>query len=477
MKITTEDLRRRIGELAGKSREKVTETLQEVSRNLPWSMPEAQESPAAEAPQDAGETHLELARDSLRELIEDPRVPAQVREALHDDYAQVQAMLEKLEHGHIHIAAFGRVSVGKSATLNALLGEERFSTSPLHGETKHAQMGAWDQYQSGGVFLIDTPGLNEVDGEARERLAHEVVGRADLVLFIVDGDLTETEIRALRTLVDARRPVILALNKADRYTAAERAIVVEALKQHSEGLIARENIVSIKAKPAERLVIRVGEDGSETEEWQQPPPDVEPLRRRLWELLESEGQTLVALNASLFAGRLSDEVGRRILEVRRDLGEELIRTYAVSGGVTVAFNPIPLVDLGAAAAVDLSMVVHLSRVYGLPLSRSEASGLVKTVFTQMTALMGVVWATHLLSTALKLGTAGLSAVVTGGAQGVVAYYSTFLVGQATERYLAQGKSWGEGGPKQVVREILDGLDRRSILAQARADLRARLNSA
>jgi hypothetical protein len=50
------------------------------------------------------------------------------------------------------------------------------------------------------------------------------------------------------------------------------------------------------------------------------------------------------------------------------------------------------------------------------------------------------------------------------------------VGQAAERYLAQGKSWGEGGPKRVVREILDSLDRDSILEQARADIRARLRS-
>lgn len=176
----------------------------------------------AKAPSDTppldGNDHLQLARDSLRELLDDPRVPQEVRDSLADDYAQVQNMLDKLDQGHIHIAAVGRVSVGKSATLNALLGQDRFSTSPLHGETKHAQFGRWDEYQSGGVFLIDTPGLNEVDGEDRERLAHEVAARADLVLFIVDGDLTESEIRALRILQGHRRPILLVFNKADRYT-------------------------------------------------------------------------------------------------------------------------------------------------------------------------------------------------------------------------------------------------------------------
>ena len=81
---------------------------------------------------------------------------------------------------------------------------------------------------------------------------------------------------------------------------------------------------------------------------------------------------------------------------------------------------------------------------------------------------------HVVASALNLGTGGLSAVVTGGAQGAVAYYGTYVVGRAAERYLANGKSWGDAGPKLAVREILDSLDRESILAQAKADIRARL---
>jgi GTP-binding protein Era len=124
----------------------------------------------------SGDTHLALARDSLRELLDDQRVPPPVRAALADEYRQLQLLLEKIEHGHIHIAVFGRVSVGKSALLNALLGEMRFSTSPLHGETTRAAHARWQEYDAGGVFLIDTPGINEVAGEAREQLAHDVAG-------------------------------------------------------------------------------------------------------------------------------------------------------------------------------------------------------------------------------------------------------------------------------------------------------------
>lgn len=418
--------------------------------------------------------HLALARESLRELLNDSRVPDEVREALAQDYAQVQSMLDKLEHGHIHIAAFGRVSVGKSATLNALLGAEQFSTSPLHGETKRAQMGSWSEYQSGGVFLVDTPGLNEVSGEAREQLAHDVASRSDLILFVVDGDLTESEIKALRILTAQRRPVLLVFNKVDRYTRQDREILMTALRRHTSGYIDPRNIVMVSAKPAERLVILVDDQGNETETMRQPKSDVQALRERLWILLDTEGKTLAALNASLFAGNLSDQVARHILDVKRDLGENVIRSWCVAKGVAVAMNPIPIADLAAALAVDVSMVVHLSRLYGMPLTRWEAGGLIKTIASQMAVVMGATWLINGLASLLKVGTAGLSTLVTGGAQGAVAYYSTYIVGQATELYLVQGKSWGEGGPKQVVQEILNSLDRDSILAQAREDIAQRL---
>ncbi|MEQ8204570.1 MAG: GTPase, partial [Woeseia sp.] len=149
-----------------------------------------------------GSRHLTLARESLTELIDDARLPPGVRDSLAHDYAEVQAMLDKLEHGHLHIAAVGRVSTGKSSLLNALIGETRFASSPLHGETRHSSMAEWNEVSAGGVFLIDTPGLDEAGGEDRERIAREAAARADLVIFVLDGDITDTELQALRTIVE-----------------------------------------------------------------------------------------------------------------------------------------------------------------------------------------------------------------------------------------------------------------------------------
>lgn len=425
------------------------------------------------APGDGNDDHLTLARESLRHLVNDQRLPEGLRESLAHDYAAVQAMLEKIEHGHVHFAAVGRVSTGKSSLLNALIGEELFSVSPLHGETRHSSMQAWKEIEAGGVYLLDTPGLDEAGGEEREALAVEVAERSDLVLFVIDADLTDTELAALRLLLGMGRPVIIVLNKKDLYTATELERLLVAIRRRTEGLVDPAHVVAVAAAPRAQVVVEL-EDGVERTRERARATDVETLRLRLWEILEAEGKTLAALNASLFASNLSDQVGRRILAARREIGDRLVRTYCIGKGIAVALNPVPVADLFAAAFIDVGMLVHLSRVYGLPLSRREAGSLIGVIAAESAAITATVWAVHLGSSALKLGTAGLSTAATAAAQGAVAWYSTLIVGRVAAEYLSRGKSWGESGPKKVVKRILDTLDRDSVLSDARREIRARL---
>ena len=426
--------------------------------------------------QDRDSDHLALARESLRNLIDDARLPAGVRESLSHDYDAVQGMLDKLEHGHIHLAVFGRVSTGKSSLLNALIGEPVFAVSPLHGETRHSAMQEWNEEESGGVFLIDTPGLDEAGGDDRELMAREVTQRSDLVIFVVDSDITESELAALRKLLAQGRPVIVVLNKSDLYTAEECERLLVSIRTRTEGIVAAEHIVSVAAQPRPQAVIEIGADGQEPATERHRPPDIEALQLKLWDILDAEGKTLAALNASLFASDLSDQVGRRILAARKDIGDKLVRTYCVAKGIAVAFNPVPVADLFAAAFIDVGMVVHLSRVYDLPLSQKEAGSLIGVIAAESAAIMATVWAIHLGSSALKIGTFGWSVIATAAAQGAVAYYSTLIVGRVAADYLAKGKSWGESGPKLVVQKILDSLDRDTVLNDAKREIKARLRA-
>lgn len=383
-------------------------------------------------------------------------------------------LLNKIENEEIHVAVLGRVSVGKSSLLNALAGEAIFSTSPLHGETRQVDRTAWRSYDAGGVFLIDTPGLDEAEGESREAMAHEAAGRADLILFVVDADLTSSELTALQQLHTSGSLVLLVLNKADRYSNSEQEALLASIRKHAHDMVPDENILAVSADPAEQTIISIDENGVERETRRKPDPDIQPLIDRLWDIIEMEGKSLAALNASLFAGRVSDSVTQRIMQTRRALAERMIRYYSIAKGLGVAVNPVPVADLAAAAAIDSAMVYHLARIYDLPMSRRESGKLVAVIFAQLALLMGAIWTVHLASSLLKITSAGLSTLITASGQGAIAYYGTYLVGQITERYLEQGKSWGEGGPKQVTEEILSGMDKDSIIETARVDILNRL---
>jgi len=440
-----------------------------------WLAPDSASAVVTPAPHSATTGSMRIA-DSLRNLLDDPTIPASVRNELATDFGRIENMLDKLERGELHAAVFGRVSTGKSALGNALLGREAFSVGVLHGTTTDVPHAMLDEAQHDGLVLIDTPGINELDGEARERLAFEVAEVSDLVIFVCDGDLTREELDALKTLAATQRPLLLALNKADRYGKDELGSLLEHLRLRVSGLVRAEDVIAVAARPATQRVLEIDAQGREQAHEQARAPDVAALRERLLAIAAREGKTLSAINAGLYAGRLTDQVSARIAETRQAVAAKLIRNYCLAKGVAVALNPIPVADLLAAAGLDAAMVVQLSRVYGLPLTRAESGRLVAVISAQLAALMGAIWGLQLVASALKGVTAGLSVVVTAAAQGALAWYATVLIGRAAERYLIAGKSWGEQGAKRAVAEIVASLDRDSILREAREEILKRLKS-
>jgi small GTP-binding protein len=440
-----------------------------------WLQPAIAGQPAVAPPKAAGDAHGRVV-DSLRSLLDDPTIPPTLRSELAGDFARIESMLARLERGELHVAVFGRVSAGKSALANALLGREAFTVGVLHGTTTEAAQAPLDEAAHDGLVLIDTPGINELDGEARERLAFEVAEVSDLVVFVADGDLTRDELDALKTLAATQRPLLLALNKADRYDEDEREALLAQLRERTQGLVRAQDVLAVAARPAGRAVIDVDARDHELARTQAPQADVAALRERLLTIAAREGKALSALNAGLFAGRLTDQVSARIAETRRTLASRLIRQYCLAKGVAVALNPIPVADLLAAAGLDAAMVVQLSRVYGLPLTRSESGRLVAVISAQLAALMGAIWGVQLVASALKGVSAGLSVLVTAAAQGALGWYATVLIGRAAERYLVAGKSWGEQGAKRAVSEVVASLDRDSILREAREEILRRLKA-
>ncbi|MGA9574796.1 MAG: Era-like GTP-binding protein, partial [Lysobacterales bacterium] len=232
----------------------ILKQVQSALQNLSWLKRAKKKDP---------EQHLLNANLQIQTLLSDTSIPAAVRAEMSGEFREIEAISEKLTHSEIHIAAFGRVGTGKSSILNALIGRDVFSTSPLHGETREQQRSHWDSVNSDHVVLIDTPGIDELDGEAREEMARSVARISDIVLMICEGDLTETELKAVRELAERRRPLLLILNKSDRYSKSEIQTLLAHISRRCEAYVDPCNVLSACANPRPEKIIRIDGDGNE----------------------------------------------------------------------------------------------------------------------------------------------------------------------------------------------------------------------
>ena len=117
----------------------------------------------------------------------------------------------------IRAAIIGRPNAGKSSLLNQLLGHDRAIVSPVAGTTRDTVEETAD-VRGIPVIFIDTAGLRETDDHVEAegvRRSRAALGKAELVLHVLDasGPLTEDD-RSL--LAEASgRPRVIVLNKAD----------------------------------------------------------------------------------------------------------------------------------------------------------------------------------------------------------------------------------------------------------------------
>src|SRR5438477_138462 len=159
--------------------------------------------------------------------------------------------------------------------------KNRMNVDVRGGWTREVWHVAWDGtgYALPGlgesqVVLVDTPGINEVGGGTRGEMAREAAQRSDLVLFVTDSDLNETEHTALVELAAFHKPLIVVLNKVDLYTHEQRDRLLSVIRhERLDGIVPSEHVVTAAADPREREYVIQAVDGSERNEWRTPPPD------------------------------------------------------------------------------------------------------------------------------------------------------------------------------------------------------------
>ena len=449
----------------------------EPSSSKPFSADGA--SPTGTSSQDPN--YLEAVR-SVEKTLGDLRGCSDAeRQHLLDDITQLNEMYDKISTGRVEITIFGEISTGKSAMINALIGREVADVDVQGGWTKQIWGTAWDGtgYRLPGmekseIILIDTPGINEVGGADRAELAEVTARRSDLILFVTDSDLNETEYAALVELAAVQKPIILVFNKTDLYPAEEKKVLIEMLQKRLHGLIPDDHFVTTIADPREVEYVIEQADGKEKTEWRKPEPKVDDLKSLILETLEKEGLGLLALNAAMYAADKSDRISALRVSMRDRRADQVIWTMAATKAVVVAANPIPVVDIFGGLAVDALMIVTLSKVYGLSFSMSQARGLAKAI-SGAAGIYALGELTTWGASAFKLLTGTLGTALTMLPQGAACGFTSYVIGKSAKHYFEQGGSWGAGSAKTVVTDILANTDKDSVVSHLKDEIKSRLN--
>jgi GTPase len=157
------------------------------------------------------------------------------------------------------VAILGRPNVGKSTLLNRIIGEKLAIVTPKPQTTRNRITGVYNG-DRGQIVFVDTPGVHGAKKELNRFMVSEALGiipDIDAALLIVDAETDrpgDAEAQILRGLAEARRPVVLGINKVDKVKNKELLLPRLERWNAQPGLTALVPLSATRGTNVDRLV-------------------------------------------------------------------------------------------------------------------------------------------------------------------------------------------------------------------------------
>jgi uncharacterized protein (DUF697 family) len=348
--------------------------------------------------------------------VEDPQEPVspQVKPQVSLLQSQVSQIATDMHREEIRLLVMGVKGSGKTALIQQMQSDWAVhSPQPLNFS------------EASSSAVLAPIGLDA------EWVAQQQAMAADLVLFLVTGDITESEFQAVRQLAASKR-TLLVLSKQDQYLPEERSLILDRLQQRGQAVMSISDVVAIAAAPNPLKVRQHQPDGSVKEWLEDQKPDLASLTQRLDQILQQESQQLVLNSSFNYAAALKTQARTVLNDVRQARAMPVIEQFQWIAAGTAFVSPLPSMDLVATVAINAQMVVDLGTIYRQKFSLQQAQKSAATLGSLMLKLGLVELSTQAISTLLKSN--ALTYVAGGCIQGVSAAYLTRVVGLSLIEY-------------------------------------------
>ncbi|MDZ7768067.1 MAG: hypothetical protein U5K38_02790, partial [Woeseiaceae bacterium] len=185
-------------------------------------------------------------------------------------------------------------------------------------------------------------------------------------MFVCDGDLTRAEKTALERLLALGKPLVLVLNKSDRYDAAEQALLMERLLEHVQALggdWSRDQVVAVSAGGEQELIERSA-DGTETVRRRTRAADVGVLAVAINRLLQRDRETLDQRRDRAVFHLAAEKLDAAEERYRAQRSQQIIRTATRNAVIGAMAAVSPGTDVLIQGYIGTTMTRALCRLYG-----------------------------------------------------------------------------------------------------------------
>jgi len=290
-------------------------------------------------------------------------------EAIGIDTSEAQAELRELASrqraGAVHLCFFGEISTGKSSLIKALIPDADVDVDVVGGSTTAATHYRWRDDDGIEILLTDVPGTGGHDA-GFDVVAVEEAQRSHVVLFVCDGDLTRAEKSVVERLLSVEKPLVVVLNKSDRYSVEEQATLMQRLLEHLDdlgGTLARDRVVAVSAG-GETEVVERSSDGSEQMVRRERPADIGVLVVAINRLLAERGAAIDMQRDRAVFRLAADKLAAAESEYRVQRSEQIIRNSTRKAVLGALAAVSPGTDVIIQGYIGTAMTQELCALYG-----------------------------------------------------------------------------------------------------------------
>ena len=314
---------------------------------------------------------IPAARKASTEKLTRKDIEGRLRdaEAAGVDVAAAQAELKELasrqQSGAIHLCFFGEISTGKSSLIKALVPAADVSIDVVGGSTRDVRHYRWRNETGNEILLTDVPGTGGAE-EQLDEIALEEAQRAHVVLFVCDGDLSRAESQAVRQLLDLQKPLVVVMNKSDRFNVEEQAALMQRLLGRLEelgGEPRRDRVVAVSAGGDVDVVERKA-DGAETVARRRRSADIGVLIVAINRMLDSSDVDIDLRRDRAVFGLAAEKLAEAEGEYRAQRSEQLIRNATRKAVIGSLAAVSPGTDILIQGYIGTTMTQELCKLYG-----------------------------------------------------------------------------------------------------------------